>query len=116
MAEIIDDIKELTNVTRKYLDVKLEVIRAKATIAISEVISTMVIAIIVAVLLGGGLLIISFGLAESLAEKLDNRALGFYLVGAGYLVVCGIMFLIGKTFLKRYIQNEIIRKLEEKHE
>ena len=114
MAEIIDDIKEYTNVTRKYLDVKLEVIKAKAKIAISEVISTMVIAIIVAVLLGGGLLILSFGLAESLGNKLDDRALGFYLVGAGYLVVCGIMFLIGKTFLKRYIQNEIIRKLEER--
>jgi hypothetical protein len=116
MAEIIDDIKEITNVTRKYLDVKIEMIRAKATIAISEVISTMVIAIIVAVLLGGGLLIISFGLAESLGHKLDDRALGFYIVGAGYLIVCAIMFLIGKTFLKRYIQNEIIRKLEEKHE
>lgn len=116
MAEIIDDIKEYTNVTRKYLDVKLEVIKAKAKIATSEIISSMVINIIVAVLMGGGLLIISFGLAETVGNALENRALGFYIVGAGYLVVCGIMFLLGKAFLKRYIQNEIIRKLEEKHE
>ena len=116
MAEIIDDIKEYTNVTRKYLDVKLEVMKAKAKIATSEIISSMVINIVVAVLLGGGLLIISFGLAETVGEWLNNRALGFYIVGAGYLLVCGILFLLGKAFLKRYIQNEIIRKLEEKHE
>jgi hypothetical protein len=71
----------------------------------------MVIGLIVAILLGGALVILSFGLAETIGERMENKAAGFYIVGIGYLVVGAIVFLLGKAFFKRYIQNEILRKL-----
>jgi hypothetical protein len=111
MSELFDDVKEYASVTRRYIDVKIEVTKARAKIIISEVISTMVIGVIVAILVGGALVILSFGLAETIGERMENKAMGFYIVGIGYLVVGAIVFILGKAFFKRYIQNEILRKL-----
>lgn len=114
MAEIFDDVKEYAHITRKYIDVKIDITKARAKIIMSEVISTMVIGMIIVVLLGGALVILSFGLAETIGQRMGDKALGFYIVGGGYLVFGAIVFILGKAFIKRYIQNEILRKLVDK--
>ena len=59
------------------------------------------------------MIVLSFGLAYTIGTYLGNTAYGFYAVGLGYLVISIVLFFIGKAFLKKYLQNEIISKLEK---
>jgi hypothetical protein len=113
MAEIIDDVKEFSNLTKQYLDVKLEIAKNQAKITISDIVSTLIIGMVVASLIGGSMIILSFGLAYSIGNYLGNTSYGFYAVGIGYLIISIILFFVGKAFLKNFIQNEIISKLEK---
>jgi hypothetical protein len=113
MSEIINEVKEYASLTRQYLDVKVEVTKVKAKIAISNIVSSLVLGIIIVVLLGGALVILSFGLAHTIGQRLGDPAYGYYVVGAGYLLIGVLVFILGKAFLKKFIQNEIISKLDE---
>jgi hypothetical protein len=113
MAEIIDDVKEFSNLTKQYLDVKLEIAKNQAKITISDIVSSLIIGMVLASLIGGSMIILSFGLAYTIGNNLGNTAYGFYAVGLGYLVISIALFFLGKAFLKNYIQNEIISKLDK---
>jgi hypothetical protein len=113
MAEIIEDVKEFSNLTKQYLDVKLEIAKTQAKITISDIVSTLIIGMFVASLIGGSMIVLSFGLAYTIGTYLGNTAYGFYAVGLGYLVISIVLFFIGKAFLKKYLQNEIISKLDK---
>lgn len=113
MAEIIDDVKEFSNLTKQYLDVKLDIAKNQAKITISDIVSSLIIGMVVASLIGGSMIILSFGLAYTIGNYLGNTAYGFYIVGAGYFVISILLFFIGKAFLKNLLQNEIISKLDK---
>lgn len=113
MAEIIEDVKELSSLTKQYLDVKLEIVKSQAKITISDIISSLLIGMVLASLIAVSMLILSFGLAYALGNYFGNTAYGFYAVGLGYLVISIALFILGKAFLKNYIQNEIINKLDK---
>ncbi len=113
MAEIIDDIRSLGKLTKEYLDVKLEITKSQAKITVSDVVSTMVVIIMVASVIVGALVILSFGLAYTIGKYLGDTAHGFYAVGGGFLIMAIILAIMSKSFLKKYLQNEIIRKLDE---
>jgi Putative Actinobacterial Holin-X, holin superfamily III len=113
MSEIINEVKEYASLTRQYLDVKVEVTKVKAKIAISNIVSSLVLGIIIVVLLGGALVILSLGLAQTIGQRLGDPAYGYYVVGVGYLLIGVLVFVLGKAFLKKFIQNEIISKLDE---
>ncbi len=113
MAEIIDDLRSLGKLTKEYLDVKLDIAKSQAKITASDVVSTMVVIIMSASVFVGSLVRLSFGLAYTIGKRLGDTAYGFYAVGAGFLVIAIVLTIISKSFLKKYIQNEIIRKLDE---
>jgi hypothetical protein len=113
MAEIIEDVKEYAKLAKQYADVKIEIIKGQAKITISELVSVLATGMMIGTMIGIALIIFTFGLAYAAGEWLGNTAKGFYLVGAGFVVLSVILFLVSKTFLKKYIQNEIIRKLDE---
>ncbi len=113
MSEIINEIRSYANLTRQYFDVKVEMIRVKSKIAISSFVSSMIIGMIIAVLVGVALIFVSFGLAHTIGQKLGDPAYGYYIVGGGYFVIGILVFVLGRAFLKKYIQNEIISKLDE---
>jgi hypothetical protein len=113
MAEIIDDVREYARIAKQYVDVKLEIIKSQGKITISELVSTMATGMMVATLIGIALVIFTLGLAFAAGEWLGSTAKGFFLVGGVFLVLSIVLFLISKSFLKKFIQNEIIRKLDE---
>ena len=113
MAEIITDIREFVQLTRQYLDVKVDIARSQAKITLSDIISTLIIGLSVASMVVGALVVLSFGLAHTIGNKLGDTALGFYIVGAGYLVISILLFVLGKAFLKKKIQDGIIRNLDK---
>lgn len=113
MAEIINDVREFAQLTRQYLDVKIDIAKSQAKITVSDMIGTLVIGLSVASMVVGALVVLSFGLAHSIGNRLGDTALGFYIVGAGYLVISIVVFILGKTFLKKKIQDEIIRNLDK---
>jgi hypothetical protein len=113
MAEIIEDVKQLGKLSKEYLDVKLEIAKSQAKITASDILSTMITGMMVAFAFIGALVILSFGLAFTVGKTKGDTAYGFYVVGGGFLVLSILLFLLGRVFLKKYIQNEIIRKLDE---
>lgn len=113
MSEILDDIKTYATLTRQYLDVKLETAKIRAKLVASEMASLMILGLVISSMVGIALLIISFGLAETIGNSLGDPALGYYVVGGIYLLLAIILFFVGKSFLKRMIQNAILRKLDE---
>jgi hypothetical protein len=113
MAEIIDDLRSLGKLTKEYLDVKLDIAKSQAKITASDVVSTMVVIIMIASVFVGSLVILSFGLAYTIGKRLGDTAYGFYAVGAGFLVIAIVLAIMSKSFLKKYLQNEIMRKLDE---
>jgi membrane protein implicated in regulation of membrane protease activity len=113
MAEIIEDIQEYIRIAKQYVDVKLEIIKSQGKITISALVSTMATGLMVATLIGISLVIFTLGLAYAAGEWLGSTAKGFFLVGGIFLVLSILLFLLSKSFLKKYIQNEIIRKLDE---
>jgi hypothetical protein len=113
MAEIIDDIRSLGKLTKEYLDVKLEITKSQAKITLSDVVSTVAVIMMVSFVFIGALVILSFGLAYTIGKHLGDTAYGFYAVGAGFLVIAIVLAIVSKSFLKKYLQNEIIRKLDE---
>jgi hypothetical protein len=113
MAEIIEDVREYARIAKQYVDVKLEIVKSQSKITLSELVSSMATGLMVATLIGISLVIFTLGLAYAAGEWLGSTAKGFFLVGAIFLVLSILLFVISKSFLKKYIQNEIIRKLDE---
>jgi hypothetical protein len=113
MAEIIEDVREYAKLAKQYADVKIEIIKSQAKFTISELVSTLATGMMIGTTIGIALIIFTFGLAYAAGEWLGNTAKGFFVAGAGFVVLSIILFLVSKTFLKKYIQNEIIRKLDE---
>jgi|GEM_PF-2260766 hypothetical protein len=113
MAEIIDDVREYARIARQYVDVKLEIIKSQGKMTVSDLVSALAIGMMVATLVGMALVVLILGLAFAAGDWLGSTAKGFFLVGGVFLVLSVILFLISKSFLKKFIQNEIIRKLDE---
>ena len=113
MAEIVDDIKEYAHLTRQYLDVRLETVKVRTKMVISDIISVMVLGVAIGAMLALALLIFSFGLAQTVGKSFHDPAVGYYVVGSIYIVMVIGLLIMGKLFLKRYIQNKILEKLDE---
>jgi hypothetical protein len=113
MSEIVEDVKEFGRLSKEYLDVKLEIAKSQAKITASDIVSNIATTMMVVCAFIGALVILSFGLAFTIGKNLGDTAYGFYVVGGGFLLLAVLLFLLGRVFLKKYIQNEIIRKLDD---
>jgi len=59
------------------------------------------------------LLFISFAGAWWLGDLMENRALGFLLIAAFYLLLIFILLLMRKNIISPFIRNTVIRKIYE---
>lgn len=97
-------------VNTNYKLIKLEAIERTSVIG-SGLLSGLIIGLV-------GLLFVfflSFGVCFYLSDYFGNYYIGFAIVAGFYLLLCLILIIGQKTFLKRPIRNKIIRKIFSKN-
>lgn len=113
MTEVVNEIRALVDLAKRYADVKIEIFKSQTEITISKLVSLMTTGILIGSIFTVAIFMFTLGLSYAAGEWLGNTAKGFYLVGGCFLFLAIVLFVISKAFLQKYIQNEIIQKLDE---
>lgn len=92
----------------EYLDLRMQFIKLSAFEKISKLSSALVSVIIILFFSLFGTLFIFITIAIYLGQLTDNRALGFAIVSAFFVVMLLLYFAFGKNTLERKITNKIV--------
>lgn len=106
-----DHIESLIDRTKDYVETRVELFKLQAINKSSEVISSIVSRLAVAVTMVFFFIILNIGLGLLLGELLGKSYYGFFVLAAIYLIT-GLLFKSnGDKWFKEPIANRIIKKL-----
>lgn len=103
----VDNLKETTQLTEQYAMKEYEHAQLKLFYQATSLASSVVKKSLFGVFVLTGLIFISVALALYLGVILDNKALGFLIVGAGYFV----MIFIGGLAFRKKIEKYVIQRM-----
>ena len=108
-----EDAKDVLNHASDYAETFYKLSLVRLTKKISDVASGVVNSVLIFFISLCILLFISFAGAWWLGDVVENRALGFLLIAAFYLVLIFILVLMRKKIISPFIRNTLIRKIYE---
>lgn len=111
MEENANMIESLIERTTEYGKTSFELIKLKAVDKTSDVISSFVPNLIVAVFILSFMLFGSVGLALWLGEIIGQTCYGFFIVGVSYGIIGVFTHLFMHKWLKRIVGNNFIKKV-----
>lgn len=97
----------------EYVNLKKELALLSLSEKVSEVISRMAVLIFTMVFSAIILLFLSFGLANSINTFLNSTSSGYYIVAFIYLLLGGLMYVYGQTFLRQFWIDHILSALND---
>ena len=108
-----EDAKDVLNHASDYAETFYKLSLVRLTKKISDVASGVVNSVLIFFISLCILLFISFAGAWWLGDVVENRALGFLLIAAFYLLLIFILVLMRKKIISPFIRNTLIRKIYE---
>jgi len=110
---IKEDAKDVLNHAGDYAQTFYKLSLVRFTKKVSDIASEVVNSVLIFFISLCILLFISFAGAWWLGDVVNNRALGFLLIAAFYLLIVFILILMRKKVISPYIKNTLIRKIYE---
>lgn len=101
-------VEALVEDAKGYFEAQRDLATLNASEKGGKLVAMMLLVLVVAVLLGGVLVMLSVALALWLATQLDSIALGFLAVGGIHLVLAGLFYLLWKGVLREKIIVSVI--------
>jgi hypothetical protein len=111
MGTPVDNLEKLVASVTDIADTKIELAKLRIAAKISASLSSFVTIIMVAIFSGSALIILSFGLAYYIGNRLNNLSYGFFIVGGFYTVICLLMYLNRRNLLQTPFINLFIKKI-----
>ena len=108
-----EDAKDVLNHAGDYAETFYKLSLVRFTKKVSDIASGVVNSVLIFFISLCILLFISFAGAWWLGDVVNNRALGFLLIAAFYLLLIFILVLMRKKIISPYIRNTLIRKIYE---
>ena len=108
-----EDAKDVLNHVGDYAETFYKLSLVRLTKKVSDVASGVVNSVLIFFISLCILLFISFAGAWWLGDVVENRALGFLLIAAFYLLLIFILILMRKKVISPFIRNTLIRKIYE---
>jgi hypothetical protein len=108
-----EDAKDILNHASDYAETFYKLNLVRLTKKVSDVASVVVNSVLIFFISLCILLFISFAGAWWLGDIVENRALGFLLVAAFYLLLIFILILMRKKIISPFIRNTLISKIYE---
>lgn len=112
-------IEELINQLKAYADTRIALAKLEAARKTSQVLSSAIAFILVALVFFLFMLMISIAGAWALGDWFGSMPLGFLVVAVIYLIICLIIWASREKFLRVPIMNSMIRQLfpdDDRHE
>jgi hypothetical protein len=107
----MENIEQLIQSATNVAETKIELIKLKAAGKVSASLSSLVAVMMAVVFTVAGLLILSFGLAYLIGDKLNNISYGFFIVGGFYALVGLLVFYNRKKWVQDPLSNLFIDKM-----
>jgi len=108
-----EDAKDVLNHAGDYAETFYKLSLVRLTKKVSDIASGVVNSVLIFFISLCILLFISFAGAWWLGDVVENRALGFLLIAAFYLLLIFILVLMRKKIISPFIRNTLIRKIYE---
>ncbi len=105
-----DHIEELFEKAGDYVETRVRLYKLKAVDKVSDVASTVISKLIVAVAVIFFVLMLNFGLAFLIGEALGKTFYGFFVMGGFYLLIWILFSTMQEKWFKTPIVNSIIKK------
>ena len=106
---MIDDLKNIKNDLRDYIEVRLDLLKLQVAESISGIISKTVIISVVAILLVFILLFLSVAAGYFFASLLNSKELGFLCVAGIYLFVLLVFLLLKRKIVERPVIKSVVK-------
>lgn len=106
-----NEIDEITDSVKNYINTNIELLKLETTERVSVVSSGLISNLIVAVLSFLGIIFFSIAIAFFIAERMNSFAMGFGIVAAFYVLVAIILWAKRKSFIEMPIRNSIIKSI-----
>ncbi len=107
----IESLKNLFEMSKEYVDMKIELGKLKIvdkSAAVSSTLITLVALLLIAFLAVG---LLSIGLALWIGKLMDNSYWGFAVVGGFYLVLLIIFYLLRVKWIKKPLAENLIHEM-----
>ena len=105
------NLEELFEKFREYADTRINLFKLKGVQKISGFMSSLIASVVLVILLCTVLLCITIGLALLIGELLGHTYLGFFIVGAFYLIIGLVFYSMRGKLIKTPISNKLIKEL-----
>jgi hypothetical protein len=119
MEDLKEEVKataeSLTEHVSDYVETYAKLAVVKVTEKATDVASMSLTAILLVFLSMLVLFFCGVGASIWLGESIDNMKVGFFIVGAAFLVSVLLVFLLRKKIIFPFVGNQIIRKVYEDH-
>lgn len=94
-----------------YLETRLDLFKLQAISKSSDVTSSLITRITIAVIVSFAVLILNIGLALWIGELLGKTYLGFFVIAGLYGLIALLMHVFRKDWLKEPISSKLIKKM-----
>lgn len=108
---ITENVEAILKDAGRYVEVKTELIKLKASDKAADAGSAIGASVIVLAVLSAGLLLMSVGAAFWLGKLLGEVYYGFFIVGGVYLLATLILYVFREDIIRTPLYNSIINKL-----
>ncbi len=105
------NLEELFEKLRDYADTRINLFKLKSIQKVSGFMSSLIASIVLVVLLCIVLLCITIGLALLIGALVGQAYLGFFIVGALYLIIGLVFYSMRGKLIKTPISNKLIKEL-----
>jgi hypothetical protein len=110
------NLEELFEKIRDYADTRIELFKLKSIHKISGFMSSVIASLVLVILLSAVMLCITIGAALLIGAWLGKTYLGFFIVGALYLIIGLVLYSNRGKFIKTPIGNKLIKEMmDEDH-
>ncbi len=106
-----DNIEEVTNNVKKYINTNYELIKLETLDKTSLVASSLISGLIVSIVTILFVFFLSISAGFYLAYRLNDFSLGFMIVAGFYFIIVMLLLLTRKRLIENPIRNKIIRKV-----
>lgn len=107
----VDNIEKLVAAAGDLAETKIELIKLKTAGKVSSSLSSIISIIVLLFFCMIALLILSFGLAYMIGNRLQNISYGFFIVGGIYVVIGLLLYANRKSWVQEPLTNIFVDKI-----
>jgi hypothetical protein len=105
------NLEELFEKLRDYADTRINLLKLKGIQKVSGFMSSLIASVVLVVLLCTVLLCITIGAALLIGRLIGETYIGFFIVGAVYLIIGLVFYKMRGKLIKTPISNKLIKEL-----